>query len=96
MVCVGMDSWAAIALLEPVPLLDIFLAAFDDIPEPRADKARHDLCELLVVGFVAVLCGATSSAEMADFGRAKEHVFRGFLKLSMRSPRMIPFRRSSG
>ena len=76
-----MDSWAAIALLEPVPRMDIFLAAFDDIPDPRADNARHDLCELLVVGFVAVLCGATSCAEMADFGRAKEHVFRDFLKL---------------
>lgn len=70
-----------IALLEPVPRMDIFLAAFDDIPDPRADNARHDLCELLVVGFVAVLCGATNCAEMADFGRAKEHVFRDFLKL---------------
>ncbi|MDP3958501.1 MAG: ISAs1 family transposase [Pseudorhodobacter sp.] len=70
-----------IALLELVPRMDIFLAAFDDIPDPRADNARHDLCELLVVGFVAVLRGATSCAEMADFGRAKEHVFRDFLKL---------------
>ena len=61
--------------------MDIFLAAFDDIPDPRADNARHDLCELLVVSFVAVLCGATICAEMADFGRAKEHVFRDFLKL---------------
>ena len=76
-----MDSWAGIALLEPFPRMDIFLAAFDDIPDPWADNARHDLCELLVVGFVAVLCCATSCAEMADFGRAKEHVFRGFLKL---------------
>ena len=76
-----MDSWAGIALLQPFPRMDIFLAAFDDIPDPRADNARHDLCELLVVSFVAVLCGATSCAEMADFGRAKEHVFRDFLKL---------------
>jgi predicted transposase YbfD/YdcC len=66
--------------------MDIFLAAFDDIPDPRADNARHDLCELLVVGFVAVLCGATSCAEMADFGRAKEHVFRDFLKLKHSIP----------
>jgi hypothetical protein len=28
-----------------------------------------------------VLCFATNCAEMAAFGRAKEHVFRGFLKL---------------
>ena len=76
-----MDSGAGIALLEPFPRMDIFLAAFDDIPDPRANNARHDLCELLVVGFAAGLCGATSCAEMADFGRAKEHIFRGFLKL---------------
>ena len=76
-----MDSWVGTAFLEPVPRMDIFLAAFDNVPDPRADNARHDLCELLVVGFVAVLCGATSCAEMADFGRAKEHIFRGFLKL---------------
>jgi len=61
--------------------LDTFLAAFDDIPDPRSANVRHDLCGLLVVGFVAVLCGAVSCAEMSDFGRAKEHVFRGFLKL---------------
>ena len=66
-----MDSGAGIALLEPVPRMDIFLAAFDDIPDPRADNARNDLCELLVVGFAAGLCGAASCAEMADFGREK-------------------------
>jgi len=81
-----MDSWAGNALLEPVARMEIFLAAFDDVPDPRADNARHDLCELLVVAFVAVLCGATSCAEMADFGRAKEHVFRGFLKLKHAIP----------
>jgi hypothetical protein len=81
-----MDSGAGIALLEPVPRMDIFLAAFDDIPDPRADNARHDLCELLVVRFVAVLCGATSCAEMADFGRAKEHFFKNLLKLSHSIP----------
>jgi len=35
-VCVGMDSWVAIALPEPVPRRDIFLAALGDIPDPRA------------------------------------------------------------
>ena len=62
--------------------MDIFLAAFDDLPNPRAANVRHDLCGLLVVGFVAVLCGAVSRAEMSDFGRAKQHIFRGFQKLS--------------
>jgi len=58
--------------------MDIFLSAFDEVPDHQADNARHDLCELLVVGFVAVFCGSTNCAEMAAFGRAKEHVFRGF------------------
>jgi len=66
--------------------MDIFLAAFDDLPDPRADNARHDLCELLVVGFVAVLCFAINCAEMAAFGRAKEHVFKSFLKLGHAIP----------
>ena len=74
------------ALPEPVPRMDIFLAAFDDVPDPRADNARHDLCELLVVAFVALLCGATSCAGMAAFGRARDHVFRGSVKLRHRVP----------
>ena len=66
------------------PRMDSFLAACDDIPDPRADTARHTLCERLVAGFAAGLCGAASCAGMVDFGRAKEHVFRGFLKLRHR------------
>jgi len=66
--------------------MDIFLVAFDDVPDPRADNARHDMGELLVIAFVAVLCGATSCAGMAAFGRAKESVFRDFLKLKHAVP----------
>tara|TARA_R110002096_G_scaffold123112_1_gene266456 strand:- start:853 stop:1179 length:327 start_codon:yes stop_codon:yes gene_type:complete len=66
--------------------MEIFLTAFDDTPDPRADNAGHDLCELLVVAFVAVLCGATSCAEMAAFVRVNEHVFRYFLKLKHAIP----------
>ena len=66
--------------------MDIYLAAFDDIPDPRADNARHDNCELLVVGFAAGICGATNCAEMVAVGRAKEHVFKGFLKLKHAIP----------
>jgi len=60
--------------------MHIFLSAFDDVPDPRAENARHDLGELLVIAFVSVLCGATSCAEMSAFGRAKESIFRDFLK----------------
>jgi predicted transposase YbfD/YdcC len=66
--------------------MHIFLSAFDDVPDPRAENARHDLGELLVIAFVSVLCGATSCAEMSAFGRAKENVFRNFLKLKHAIP----------
>ena len=66
--------------------MQIFLSAFDDVPDPRASNARHDLGELLVIAFVAVLCGSTSCAEMSAFGRAKESLFRDFLKLKHAIP----------
>ena len=62
--------------------MQIFLNAFGSIPDPRASNARHDLGELLVIAFVSVLCGSSSCAEMAEFGRAKENVFRSFLAIS--------------
>ena len=69
-------------LIKGVPIL----SAFEDVPDPRAENTRHDLGELLVIAFVSVLCGATSCAEMAAFGRAKESVFRGVLKLKHAVP----------
>ncbi|WP_295179899.1 transposase family protein [Shimia sp.] len=62
--------------------MQIFLAAFENVPDPRPSNTRYDLGELLVIAFVSVLCGSNSCAEMAAFGRAKEPFFRrGFLKL---------------
>jgi len=66
--------------------MQIFLSAFDGVPDPRASNARHDLGELLVIAFVSVLCGSTSCAEMAAFDRAKERLFRDFLKLKHAIP----------
>ena len=81
-----MDSEGGLVLLEPITVMHLFLSAFEDVPDPRAENTRHDLGELLVIAFVSVLCGATSCAEMAAFGRAKESVFRGFLKLKHAVP----------
>ena len=64
----------------------IFLSASEGVPDPRASDARHDLGELLVIAFVSVLCGSSSCAEMAAFGRAKEPLFRDFLKLKHAIP----------
>lgn len=54
---------------------------FAEVPDPRACNARHDLCEVLFISFTAVLCGAESCQDMADFGEAKETWLRKFLRL---------------
>lgn len=56
----------------------MFIAA---LPEPRADNTRHDLGDILFIALAAVLCGAQSCAEMAEFGRAKEELLRRFVAL---------------
>src|SRR5215510_2829764 len=57
--------------------MQLFLTAFESVPDPRAENSRHDLIEILLIAFLAVLCGAQHCSEMAAFGRAKLN----FLKL---------------
>lgn len=63
-----------------------FERVFSRLPDPRADNARHDLCEVLFIALAATLCGAESCAEMAEFGQSKE----GFLRLLLRLEHGIP------
>src|SRR5205823_3040988 len=58
-----------------------FKNLFQDVPDPRADNARHDLVDVLVIALAAVLCGADNCADMAEFGCAKEALLRQFLRL---------------
>jgi len=51
--------------------MQLFLTAFESVPDPRAENSRHDLVEILLIAFLAVLCGAQHCSEMAEFGRAK-------------------------
>jgi hypothetical protein len=61
--------------------MQLSLAAFESVPDPRAENTRHDLVEILVIAFIAVLRGAQNCSEMAEFGRAKIKLFKRFLKL---------------
>jgi len=61
--------------------MQLFLSAFQSVPDPRAENTRHDLVDILVIAFMAVLCGATSCCEMAEFGRTKLKFLKRFLKL---------------
>lgn len=66
---------------------------FASLPDPRASNAQHDLSEVLFIAFAAVLCGAESCAEMAEFGTAKEAVLRQVLRLSHGIPSHDTFSR---
>jgi predicted transposase YbfD/YdcC len=73
--------------------MDKFRKAFRRLPDPRADNARHDLLEVLVIALAAVLCGAESCSDMADFGRSKEGLLRLFLGLEHGIPSHDTFSR---
>jgi predicted transposase YbfD/YdcC len=70
-----------------------FTSVFQELADPRAGNARHDLTEILVIALAAVLCGAESCADMADFGEAKEKLLRQFLRLEHGIPSHDTFSR---
>lgn len=61
--------------------MERFKRAFRDLPDPRAENARHILVEVLLIALAATLCGAESCADMEDFGCAKEPLLRQVLSL---------------
>src|SRR5688572_33308405 len=54
---------------------------FRKLRDPRAANASYPLLEILVVALAAVLSGAESATDMADFGRRKIEMLRRFLPL---------------
>jgi predicted transposase YbfD/YdcC len=73
--------------------MERFEEAFGSLPDPRAPNARHALPEILVIALAALLCGAESCADMADFGSAKEPLLRQFLHLEHGVPSHDTFSR---
>lgn len=52
------------------------------VPDPRVERTRlHRLEDILVITICAVICGAETWVDIAEFGRAKETWFRTFLAL---------------
>src|ERR1700756_300605 len=70
-----------------------FRKAFRRLTDPRAANARHDLLEVLCIALAAVLCGAESCSDMADFGESKEGLLRLFLGLEHGIPSHDTFSR---
>ncbi|MEJ0025098.1 MAG: ISAs1 family transposase [Rhizomicrobium sp.] len=73
--------------------MDSFHEVFGDLPDPRADNARHDLVEVLFIALVGTLCGATSCSDMEEFGLSKEPLLRQILVLEHGIPSHDTFSR---
>jgi predicted transposase YbfD/YdcC len=73
--------------------MDRFAECFDDLPDPRADNALHDLTELLFIALMATLCGATSCTDMALFARMKAYLWQDVLVLKNGLPSHDTFSR---
>lgn len=56
--------------------------SLQEISDPRVERTkRHLLVDILVIAICAVICGAESWEEIAEFGRAKREWFSRFLEL---------------
>src|ERR1700736_6958790 len=70
-----------------------FKKIFRRLADPRADNARDELLEVVFMALAAVLCGAESCSDMAEFGRSKEEFLRLFLRLEHGIPSHDTFSR---
>ncbi len=62
----------------PMPLADLFA----DLPDPRREHGRrHHLTDILVLAVCAVLSGADTWEQIAEYGRRKKGFFDRFLTL---------------
>lgn len=60
----------------------LFLKYFGDLEDPRLDRQKkHNLLDIVAIAVCAVVAGADSWVDVADFGRAKQDWLRAFLKL---------------
>lgn len=73
--------------------MESFIAFLEDVPDPRAANAQHELPEILFVAVVATLCDATSCAEMAQFCRSKLKLLRRLVPLAHGAPSHDTFTR---
>ncbi len=53
-------------------MMQMILSILQDIRDPRAFNARHDLSAILFIALAASQCGAKTCVDYADFGAAHE------------------------
>ena len=55
---------------------------FSTLTDPRVNRARrHELLDMLIIAVCAVICGADTWVDIAEFGRIRRKWFKSFLHL---------------
>jgi predicted transposase YbfD/YdcC len=63
-----------------------FSSLFASVPDPRAANVRYSLNSVLFIALAAVLCGAETCQDMADFGVSKQKLLKEVVPLPYGSP----------
>ena len=70
------------------------LTIFSQIDDPRRDLGKeHELNDILLIGIISVICGASSWNEMEQYGTEKEDFLKTFLSLGNGIPSHDTFNR---
>lgn len=67
---------------------------FSQIDDPRRDVTKlHKLNDILLIGIIAVICGAETWNNVEEYAHAKEDFLRGFMELPNGIPSHDTFNR---
>src|SRR5271169_5034175 len=67
---------------------------FGGLQDPRRKRGRlHNLCDMIAIALCAVICGAESWEDVAEYGRQKEPWLGAFLRLPNGIPSHDTFNR---
>jgi predicted transposase YbfD/YdcC len=67
---------------------------FGNLQDPRVKRRRlHNLCDMIAIALCAVICGAESWADVAEYGRQKRTWLQTFLRLPHGIPSHDTFNR---
>lgn len=70
-----------------------FQGLFAVVPDPRRTNVSHSLPDILLIAFAALLCGAETCVDIAEFGEAKQELLGQFVKLGHGVPSHDTFSR---
>ena len=63
-----------------------FSSLFGSVPDPRAANVRYSMSSVLFIALAAVLCGAETCQDMADFGVSKHKLLKEIMPLPYGTP----------